>query len=406
MSIQWKKNKKLNPTIILDKINSIRKVNTDGSISYEAFSSIDAETALFTMLEFNINIPDIVKNRIFNTAKRNIKHSALTKENFLYELNQELKKYLATKEKEFFLLTSISLAKPYPFKKIEFNHCSIRILDNYPRKYSSRNNFDKRWHLQDNHTPNEYAKVIIKVKAKSAYEASEKALDTLDILRSKLCLILNPGLSITFGNNTKPINIILLGGLHTLHEIDGKLAVDNFWYEPNYMKVKPFVIKNIKDKRKSFKWLLQKLTNHHFKKELEYALLQYVRSFDEKDYHNVIIKGWTAIEKLVAKNTNNYDLIPKRISFLFEEVQYHKQILEHLREYRNINVHTGEKHYDISTHCYQLQRYFFQLIIFYLNNNFKTLDKANSFLDLSTDLDTLKEKKSFIEKAINFRQSD
>lgn len=79
-------------------------------------------------------------------------------------------------------------------------------------------------------------------------------------------------------------------------------------------------------------------------------------------------------------------------------------MLEYLREYRNANVHAGEEYEEAKTCCYQMQFYFFELILFHLRNAeiFDTLQESNMFLDLPTDKTELEIRKKHIEKAIEF----
>jgi len=49
---------------------------------------------------------------------------------------------------------------------------------------------------------------------------------------------------------------------------------------------------------------------------------------------------------------------------------FHRQILEHLRDFRNKAVHAGETNAEMEVLLYQLRRYVEQLIFFHLNNRF------------------------------------
>ncbi|WP_338429403.1 hypothetical protein [Synechococcus elongatus] len=114
---------------------------------------------------------------------------------------------------------------------------------------------------------------------------------------------------------------------------------------------------------------------------------------------------WGALETLTAAS-GSYDLVTKRCAFLFAEYDYHKQILEHLREHRNSNVHSGDESDNTKFSCFQLQRYFYNLILFHLRNQgeFSSLDEANSFLDLPANKRILEDRKKLIEKALKFIQ--
>ena len=67
--------------------------------------------------------------------------------------------------------------------------------------------------------------------------------------------------------------------------------------------------------------------------------------------------------------------------------EYQRQILEHLRIARNSIVHEGIELSDATTHCYQIQLYFYEAVLFHLRNvsRFDSVDEANQFLDSPLD---------------------
>ena len=108
---------------------------------------------------------------------------------------------------------------------------------------------------------------------------------------------------------------------------------------------------------------------------------------------------------LTIPSGSNYDLLTRRCAFLFSEYEYHHQVLEQIREYRNSNVHTGEENDQAKSYCFLLQKYFRELVHFHLRQpeKFNSLDETNGFLDLPTSKSKLLDKKQLIERAIVFR---
>jgi hypothetical protein len=81
-----------------------------------------------------------------------------------------------------------------------------------------------------------YTFVRVSVWAKSEIEAVESALDGLNLLRGIWNFYLNyPQAWRISAGQRKPVNKIVLGPIHSLHEPNGKLAVDYNWYEPDTM---------------------------------------------------------------------------------------------------------------------------------------------------------------------------
>ncbi len=406
MRVNWKKNKNLNPDIILSKIDSIKTVSEDKKVSYSGFEYQDAMAVLVNMVNFPSHCDGLNHESIVSKAVSEIaKDHTLEKNKVMEKINNIVKEESATREHKYHLLTSISLSKPYPLKEIVIEEARVRIIgSDYPKKYSGRSELINR-HSNIAKTPENYAKVIVSLKDKSVKGAATKSLRVLDILRSFWCLFGNSSMEI-FGEQWRPINKVRLGSAHTVHKDSGKVASDNFWYEPNFSSATVFKPQKTDVYAGNCKWALKKLEDIPYGMTLKDALLRYVRALDEKDQNVALIRLWGALEVIAAPSEANYDLVTRRCAFLFAEHTYHKQVLEHLREYRNSNVHSGDQSEKAKSNCYQLQFYFYHLMLFHLRNEgeFSSLDEANSFLDLPTKKETLQNRKRLIEKAINFVQ--
>ncbi|MBZ0255691.1 hypothetical protein K8I31_06490 [bacterium] len=245
------------------------------------------------------------------------------------------------------------------------------------------------------------------MKEKNTNAAFTKALESLDILRAIWCLFFNPfteWYSLLFGKQWVPINTIRLGGVHTIHDAKGKLCSEKVWYEPNFCKTTPYQPNQSGPLCNNIKWALESLNSSKYKSVIRDSMLRYVRALDERDQNVAIIRLWNALEILASPNEGNFDKISKRCSFLFTERNYHEQVIEHLREYRNRNVHSGDQDENSKNICYQIQYYYSQLILFHLRNAsfFNCLEEANNYLDLPSNLDSLNKRKKIIEKAIMF----
>lgn len=107
---------------------------------------------------------------------------------------------------------------------------------------------------------------------------------------------------------------------------------------------------------------------------------------------------------LTTPGQADYDRLVQRCSFLFKDAEFRRQLLEHLREYRNVNAHAGEESDRARTHCFQLQLYFVELIRFHLRNArlFGSLEEANAFLDLPARKADLERRLQLTRKALKF----
>lgn len=415
--MKWKKNQNLKPEIILKKLEELKQVNSDGSVSFSAFEYQNAMAALYSMVDFPKQFISLQNTNILKSAvSRAAKIGILNKDTVLNELKELTKIELSKKENKYSVLTSISMGLPLPIKSIKIGESNIKFYAHvYPKKYSTR--IETLEHVNKTRkekitelTPNQYTKIIISTKAKNELEAANKALNDFDLLRAIFCLFSNSGMEL-IGDQFSPINKIRLGEFHTVHNASGKnVNSSRYWFEPNYkianiFRLQPNAVNNFE---KNIKWCIKRLSECKYSEKLNNALLRYVRALDERDQNVALLQIWGALESLTAYEENNKGNLPRRCSFLYEDSEYHKQILEHLREYRNQSVHAGIRSEEVKNYCYQLQGYFFQLILFHLHrvNEFSTLAEANHFLDQPVNVEDLKKKKELLEKAIKYRQGE
>lgn len=408
MSIKWKKNKNLNPDLLLERIGSIVSVKKDGGISFSSFDYMELNASLYSMIEFGKKMDWSIKEEIVSTAIINsIKNKKLNRNDVINEINKQLKEIRRRRETEFVFLSTLSLSEPIPIKKVVILGCSIRIFTgSYPKKYNSRKKHENKWRFNFDHTPSAYSKVIVNCKAKFPEEAVSKSLEALDILRAILCLLVNPRIQLTFGSTISPINKIRLGGMHSLHKKNGNLAIEYFWYETNFVYTNPHLItdNSVNIIKINVLRALKQLIKSSYGEVIQDCLLKCVRALDEPDSNTASLRLWGALEALSASGDGRYDSVTRRCSFLFADRKYHKQMLEHLREYRNSNIHAGEEFKVAKTYCYQMQYYLYHLIFFHLYNadEFNSMEDANMFLDMPSNINLLKKRKGLIVKAINF----
>jgi len=413
MKVSWKSKKNLKPEILLKKLDELIKVGEDGSISFSAFEYQNNMAALYSMINFpeqSISMKNIIllKNSVSNAAKL----GKIDKDNVLNELIKLNKEETSKQELEYNILTSISMDYQLPAEGLNIGKSNIKFFsDTYPLEFISRSETLKSINSKMEFEQKEYTKIIIKTKAKSEIEAINQSLDDLDLLRAIFSLFTNSIMMWRFTDMNSPINKIRLGQVHTIHDSSGKnINSTRYWYEPNYIENDIFTLQDPKKEvfEENVKFVIVQLEKCNYSQKIKNALLRYVRAFDEKNYNIALLEIWGSLESIIVPNESNKDNLSKRCSFLYKDGEYHKQILEHLREYRNQSVHDGIKNEEVKHYCYQVQSYFLQLILFHLHrvDDFKTLDEANNFLDQSTSIEKLEKEKKLLERVIKFRNGE
>jgi hypothetical protein len=387
MKLNWKKNFK--PKVVLEKISKIMTVNKDGSISFSGFEYLEIKATLYNMISFPDTLTSIQNNSLVDAAIIKAAKNDLTAETLMAELKSLFEKELSKTPKKYHLLTSLSIKAPLPQKEVTIGQSKIRFVNgDFPQKYDCRNEIfvqAKRKSIEFVSPPSEYMNVIVSTNAKSEHKATSQCLNDLDLLRAIWSLEINSGMEL-IGNKWSPINKIRLSNIQTLHKKSGEnIDIDTYWFEPNYKHTKLVSInsKDLKIISKNSKWVIKQLSKCKYSDKLENALIRYVRALDESDQNVALLHIWGALESLTAYETNNKDKLPRRCAYLFNEYEYHKQILENLRDYRNQSVHSGDRNEEAKSYCYQLQGYFKMIMFFHLHRveEFNTLEEANNFLD-------------------------
>lgn len=423
MGANWKK--KTQPELILNRYKEISSATENNRVQFSGFEAFDLDPQINRMIDYGENFSFHTKKHFRDKAIRTcIRSNKITKEEYIYQINKEISIYKNKVAQEFTIVTSISIAENIPFRSIKLPNATITgHKSTLPKKYQDRSSYNDSWKKiskNESPLPENYTIVTVKVKERSEEEAAEVALNNLDYVRGIIGFLVNPQASYNhvFGSSvSKPLNKVMLGGMHTLHKKNGKLATENsFWYESNYKEIDSYIIK--KEKIKTIKTELTriiKITSEMKKPDRDQiisAITKYARALDDQDRNVIIQKLWSILESLTAKNENNCDKLVRRCSYLFKESDYVSQILEGIRDYRNQYIHAGFSEEELDSHCYQLQKIFRRLIGFYLSTSktFRDLEEANTFLDLPTTKTGLSEeairterKLELIKKALEYR---
>ncbi len=140
------------------------------------------------------------------------------------------------------------------------------------------------------------------------------------------------------------------------------------------------------DKRTS--QILSRLRSVPYRRDLERALVFYVRSLDTRDAGNSFGNLWSVLE-LVTDSVGTYDQLVRRACFLYSDADrpFMRLVLEHLRDVRNDLVHEQGIKSNIDSYLQQLKSITEVLIRFHLmrGREYPSLALAAEFLDTPID---------------------
>ena len=103
---------------------------------------------------------------------------------------------------------------------------------------------------------------------------------------------------------------------------------------------------------KSLAFFRRRLRKHKYPDIIRESIIRYTRSLDERILPTAFIKLWGVLELLTDTVGASYEATIKRTAFIFKERDYHFQVLQHLRKYRNSSVHMDSENSEVETYLY------------------------------------------------------
>ncbi len=412
MIIQFKKD--FDAGAFLQRLGKDRAV--DPSTGKVAFHSLFEHLDLIEVLFDGLNLHDAIPEAELRTALRQALFSEpLTRDAIERNLNRFATEYLRREPTNYVLITTVSAVGQMPATNPDPSGCHLSFATQLPSSFFEGRlaQLEAARRSLRAMPPMTATFVSIAATGRSDHQAAEKALIALDLQRGIWNFLLNTRTltNITFMGIRRPINLICLGPVHTLHLPDGRLATDAFWYEPEYLGAEKTTDISAQSRELSEK--AAKLTDLVGAKRPEYAtairmaLVRYARVLDDANWESAFVGLWSLLEFLTGTVNARYDEMVRRVTYLSEDHKYARQVLDHLREHRNAVVHSRQYSSAIELHLHRLKQYVHQALYFHLQfePSFESMTNACEFLDLPIDNEALKKRQNLAELALRFRQS-
>lgn len=353
------------------------------------FFTTDFSIILGGCVEFHPDLPEFECKKIV----RRVSHDSaiarpITADSLLKHCSRLEQEYLALPKRTFRLLTEISINWTIDVPRAAVGQSVITFNPKTVKGYAERYRlFTESRIALGFELPERYQRVSVLVYARSAYEAAEKALNDIDLLRASWNLSLNRGKAWRHsGGRPSPVNDLRLSPFHTVHEATGALAIETYWYDPGYAK--PATLYSDKNRflglQEFAKSLRARLTQLPYRQEIETALVRYVRALDSADLNDAFLRLWSLLEYLTDSGHDPYKVAIRRSSFMFQDRERAQLVLAHLTQHRNRFVHAGSDSDEIESLVYLLKRHVDSLLLFHLGNSvgFATRVDAAKFMDL------------------------
>lgn len=343
-----------------------------------------------------------------------LKHGAnrpITPTEFLESVNDQAAEFFRLKPRRYSLITTLSV-KSLPRKSIRIDGCRITSLTSRKR-YPFPNRLIAALREPDFHLvePDDSQQgVLVQTVGRSPHDAAERGMESLYLL----CGLWN--LFTTFRQVSlfsilprKPLGVVHVGPIHTLHDASGVPCIDEFWYEPDYPRrltsySPPNGWETVEKKRR---WAQRRIRNCRFEYDLRRLIIRYARALTRSDPNAAFLQMWSILETITGTIGRRYDETIKLATWFIRNPRLDREILSFLRSHRNQYVHAARSD-DENPQIAQVMKYYVDPhLLLLLRNDLEVagLDKYAGYLRLPTAVDELARKRSAIQRAIRIRRA-
>ncbi len=388
--------------LVIDRLIAASKLDKNGEVVFQGQNIFEDFSLLTSLTNFNKEIPYDQQTQIIrDSLKISIKKKLTNQVDIGNEIKKGEQKYLKKPKKPFILLTSISIKPNLKLSCVRFDKTTITFSKYQPTKYKTSFIEDRVPSLKVS-IPQNYYKVKVRVVSRCPSAATDSAFDALDLLRGLWNLFYNlRGWRRVSDGRPNAVNKIVLGPIHTLHEVSGKPATNIFWWEPSYVDNNLFAMDHNKYSKmkvfeKDIRRIIKKTKLSVFLNE---AIRRYVRALDEPNMSSSFLKLWSVLEYLTVTSGKNFshENTINRTAYIFVDYKYHRALLDSMRKIRNVLVHTGSDSKGMEGNVFQLKYYVEKLLWFSIGNihKFKNENEFGTFIGATPNLNDVifKEKK-------------
>ena len=255
-----------------------------------------------------------------------------------------------------------------------------------------------------------YRPVKVKTAGRSVHEAVDNAIRALSLLRGLWTLFATYG-SVTrrYGSPKQiPLGVIHAGPVHTLHQSDGTLVEEYYWYDPDYAGDQElYKPKDGWDKiEKHRRWASRRLRQLPYRRDLEDLIIRYATGLDHLNLDVAFLQLWGILEKVTDTVGGKYDETIKQAIWVYEDRQEAKQLLQSLRFRRNQFVHAAKSSEERDQIVFMIKSFVEPHLLRLIRNDFRvrSLQEYGKFLSLPTNVDSLETRWRQLGQALRTRK--
>jgi hypothetical protein len=387
------KSDKIKLDVIAAELERCKRIDPSG-IVFTGGDMTDLAAILQTASEFSERIPDTERQRIINVAVfEAAKTGPLTRKSLLEAMGRLESEYLSSVRRTMVVATTVSLAYGPHLRRVQIDDAVITFSHWLPPRFD-RAPLKAVPGWPESPDPFTHVSIRVAVRARSKYEAIDRGMDALDLLRGMWNYSLT---RLTISRHSsgppQPINVVRGGPFHSLHFSNGALVdPELFWYQRHYDPCRAAdprrEWKRVREEEGVIRRVIKRIPYGGLLRDI---FIRYARAFDSSDFDSVFLRLWSLLELLTDTVGGRYDQTIRRTLFTYVERDLNGVVLENLRNHRNAVVHHGVSADQIEILTYQLKRYVDDLIQFHIQSagKYATLAAVGEFLDLPFEKATL-----------------
>lgn len=385
-----------NVELMLKRLSEARTLNSDGSMGVLGLGVLDEfESYLRTAIEIegktNAFVSIIIKNAMH--AEQN-----MTLGSFINHCKRISQKKIIDDQSIYKVLFPIwGSIEPLSGRR-RWNDVTITFNIDKNSKFAQRAIQDRKSQIEINKKSdpeNNYGfhnlpLALCSVKGINIYDAFEQAEKAISKELGLYSLTSSRGQFIFTNDPEKPINSILLAPYMTVHNPNGAMISDIYWYNkwPKSLNVKVQSPKEIQKIKINVEKIRNRLKYLPWRETAEMTLSRHYSAFSQCDLESSFLDGWRLLEIIGGGIKERSDTLVKRAACFFENRNEQYEIGRHLMERRNLISH-GRPVMDNNNEglAFQMKRFITPFIYTFLTNpfNFQSIQELWDFCDLPID---------------------
>lgn len=375
----------------------------------DAFLMDERELLLFDLLVFHPEVtPDEGRRMLSGALFAAAVPPGLSIRRFESELNAREKIHLSQPVERHVLVTQVSIDRRVDMPRMVEDGVTISLPAAIPTAFSEARDamLKHATHSLYGSAPQDYRWIRASVSAKTPMSAGRRALDAIEFRMGLLNLGVNRRTGVRWSSGQRePVSSVALAPVHTLHRPSGRPSCESWWYEPGFIAPLKPQSKPIPDALDFCERALHRLARVPYAARYKDWIRFYGRAMGERNWTTSFILLWQTLESVTATANAKYDMTVRRASFLYDDFELSRRVLENLRVCRNALVHAQIDYSDMEHRMYMLKRHVEHLLVFHLQHagDFATVDEAGQFLDLPASANDLRKRLGLVAKAARFR---